>query len=461
EALEKALKTLEEDPVLASGFISFSLRSTKTGEEILQHQGQKSLNVASNMKLVTTASALNILGENYQFKTYLQHDGKIEAGVLKGNLYIKGTGDPTLGSYRMKTTPSFDQLLAQWAAQLRQKEINIIEGNIIADTEAWNNNALPSGWVWGDIGNYYGAAAQALNIADNTYQLYLQPAARIGGEVKVLKTVPTIPDVHFVNRLTTAAAGTGDRAYIDGAPYSNLRFLHGTIPQGGNFVIKGAIPDPAYLIVQKLSKQLQQQGISVKGKALTSLQLLQTKQKLSKERTTLYTHQSPSLSTIIQWVNQYSVNLYAEALYKAIGQALTTEQPTEAIKKHWQLKGLRWKGLQMRDGSGLSPSNGVPTSQMTQMLHLMTKEKHFSTFYDSLPVAGRSGTMASVGGGTLLMNNLRAKTGWMTGVVAFSGYFKTATGEQMCFSISANRFDANYSTMKKKMEKVFLAMIKV
>jgi D-alanyl-D-alanine carboxypeptidase/D-alanyl-D-alanine-endopeptidase (penicillin-binding protein 4) len=170
---------------------------------------------------------------------------------------------------------------------------------------------------------------------------------------------------------------------------------------------------------------------------------------------------SPMLTEIIREINLHSINLYAESLFKQLGKSKNNEKEAGTIIKHyWKDKGMDITGLEIGDGSGLSMKNGVSAYHLAELLSLMSKSSSYDIFYQSLPIAGISGTMGNWLKNTTLQGNLRAKTGSMKGVIAIAGYFTNAQGEKMCFSIIANRYQGTYSQMRKKFEKVFLAMQK-
>ncbi|WP_051295858.1 D-alanyl-D-alanine carboxypeptidase/D-alanyl-D-alanine endopeptidase [Eisenibacter elegans] len=464
EQVQSALQTLVQDSVLRHGMLAVSVRSLRSQEVVVEHQGQLTLNAASVLKAVTTATALELLGSQFSFETTLAYDGRITTqGVLEGNLYLVGGGDPTFASPLMGQ--GLPLALAPFVQAVQRAGIRRIEGQIIADESLFDPNTLPYGWIWGDMGNYYGAPVHALNCLDNSYNLWLKPGATIGDPTEVVKTEPYLPGVVFHNRALTAAAGTGDNCVIYGAPYDQVRYTSGTIPQGGLFKVRGAIPDPGMLLISHLRERLKQQGVEVIGKNNSSRLLAQAGQNLPDTvRTVLYRHRSPALGQVAQVTNWYSVNLYAEAMLKALGreekkQYGDTFAGAKAMKDYWQAQGLDVSGWVLHDGSGLSVSNGITTDLLTGILASMSQRKSYEVFYASLPVAGVSGTLAGMGGSSRIRGNLRAKSGAMTGVLAYAGYFTTATGEPMAFAIISNRHTCNYSTMRQKIETFLAAMV--
>jgi D-alanyl-D-alanine carboxypeptidase/D-alanyl-D-alanine-endopeptidase (penicillin-binding protein 4) len=462
--LENAVTELSSDPLIKHGQVALSIKSTSTGQPILEFNTDKSMVIASNMKVVTTATGMAILGEDFTFKTELQHDGSLETnGILRGNIYITGGGDPTLGSNRVEGSLALNELMDLWANKLWDYGIRQVSGAVIADGEIYNANAIPSGWTWADAGNYYGAPAFGLNFHDNLYYLHFKPGAKVGAATTILQTVPALKEIQFVNEVTTGPAGSGDNAYIYGAPYTSLRYVQGTIPAGVNqFIIKGALPDPAMVCAGLLQQKLLQKGIKT-GSPATTVRLMRIQQKkINNSRKSIYTHPSPALSAIVKETNMESVNLYAEAIIKQLGLKKygdgTTYSGTEAVMNFWQQNGIDINGFFMRDGSGLSRNNSIRASVLTDILNQCAKAPFFPSLYASLPIAGVSGTMKNTGRGTAAVRNIHAKTGSLERVMSFSGYFTTRSGNMLSFALIANDYAGDNTPMRKKMERLMALM---
>lgn len=453
QKLQKALEELEKDSILNNGYVGFCLKNISTRQVVFEKNSKKTMLIASCMKLFSTATALEILGKDYTFKTQLAYTGKIESGVLQGDLYIIGGGDPTLGSPDFPNKPNANQVFETWANNLKRLGIKEIQGKIIGNGSYFSQNATPAGWIWEDMGNYYGSAVYGLNIHDNEYKLLLKPSTTLGEEVKILGTEPVLPFLNFKGSIKTAAKGTGDNAYIDGYVMHNDRFLSGTIPQTDSFFIKGALPNPAYTTAYLLHQYLNKKSIKVAQEPSFSYD------SVPNEAINLLEIKSPTLAEIVREINLFSINLYAEGIFKQIGKSKNTEKEVgKIIQDYWKEKGMDISGLEIGDGSGLSMKNGVSAYHLAELLSLMSKSSSYDVFNQSLPIAGISGTMTNWLKSTILQGNLRAKTGSMKGVIAIAGYFTNAQGEKMSFAIIANRYQGTYSQMRKKFEKVFLAM---
>ncbi len=453
---------LDADSVMRYGNLAVSIKSVKSKQVVLEQNAHQAMIIASNLKLVTTLTALEVLGADFQFKTELQYDGTLTDGTLNGNLYIRGGGDPTLGSDRVGGSLDLDALMTLLADKVQKAGIRRIHGNIIADDEFFNENVIPNGWTWSDIGNYYGAAAFGLNMNDNLYTLYFEPGKTVGAPTRLIRSDPNMPDITFVNEVSTGPYGSGDQSYIFGAPYTYYRVMQGTIPLGKTFVVRGSLPDPPLFTAQKLRNALASKAIPITQTA-TSLRILrQQKTYKPTARVTFYTHLSPKLDKIVEQTNLRSMNLYAETLLKMIGvkklSKSTAWESTQVVADFWEKKNLNMGGFFMRDGSGLSRSNSLTTSFMTDLLVFAADKPYFDHFYRSLPIAGMSGTMKSLGEGTAAEGNLRAKTGTLDRVSSYSGYFRTQSGELMAFSLIFNDFSGKDKDFRKKAEKILVLL---
>lgn len=375
---------------------------SRTGKVLFDENGQKSVIPASNMKVVTTAAALFILGPEARFETHLQYDGSIDKeGVLHGNLYIRGGGDPCLGSDRIEGSMSWQKQIEAWGEAVAILGIKRIEGGVIADASKWERALAAPGWSWEDLGNYYGAGASALTFHENLYHLFFKPGEKIGDAATILRLDPPLANLTFLNEVKTGPVGSGDCACIYGSEFSNTQFLRGTVPAGlSEFSIKGAIPDPASICFSFLSRELEKRGIVSERKELKS-----------GERVIFHTTYSPPVKEIVYWINQKSINLFSEHLLKKMGEVVLGEGSTEAgvkaVSDFWKAQGVDMEGFNMADGSGLSRKNILNAKQLVSILLKMKKSEFASVFTDSLPV--KSG-------------KCRAKTGFMSFVRGYAGY---------------------------------------
>lgn len=461
--LKKAIANLQNAEGMANSSYGICVMNAATGDIIAQHDMNRSLPTASTMKIITTATALSLLGENYQYKTTIEYDGEIVEGVLNGNVYIKGTGDPSLGSDRFGEGYSMNYILKVWAEELKKKGIRKINGKVIGDATLFSSQTIPDYWPWADIGNYYGTGATGLSLNENMYKIHLKTGKKEGDPVQLLGWEESMKHLTFMNELKTGEAGSGDNSYIYGAPYTTLRYIRGTLPPNeDDFVIKGSVPNSEGYCAEMFCDKLAELGVATTmGTGSMTLDKLEGKA-YNKPRSPIYVQNSPNLKDIVYWTNQKSVNLFAECLLSTIGLAKTgvasTKSGIEEVWKFWEKKGIPTEGMFLMDGSGLSPNNCVTAYQMTAILRKMTTEPVFGNFLNSLPIAGKTGTLASMCKETAAEGKIQAKSGYMSRVRTYAGYATTKSGKRLCFTIFTHNYTDSAKKMRERIEELFVKM---
>ncbi len=461
--LEKQIKNLANDPALQYGQLSVCVIDVASGKTIASHEAKRSLIPASSLKVVTTATAIGLLGANFRFKTQLEYDGTITAGELNGNLYLKGFGDPSLASDHYDGAMDMKTLLQTITAVVAKKGIQRIRGAIVGDASFYPTAVNGRSWLWEDIGNYYAAGAWGLNFHENRYFLHFQQTSKLGASPKIKSVEPAVPNLLLLNEIIAAAKGTGDNAYLYGSPLSYTRFVRGTIPIGtGTFTIKGAIPDPPFFAAYHLMNSLENAGIQTEKLATTQFE--RTRQGLpTAKRQILYTHQSPPLSELVEETNLKSLNLYCESFLRSMGKKAGKEASAEAglaaIYDFWKARGLKLDGCFLEDGSGLSVRNAVSSYHLASIMRKIAKDDQlFTPIYASLPRAGETGSLKYILKGTAAVKKLRAKSGGMKRVRSYTGYAKTKSGKLLAFSMIANNFTGESAHVRSLMAKVMAAM---
>ena len=429
------------DSSMIHASVSLCIADAESGNIISQYNPEKSLTQASLLKLITTATALEKLGKDYTFKTSLGYTGKIKKGSkkLEGDIVIKGGGDPTLGS---ENFPEFNEgLIDKWIKDIKALGIKKIAGRIIADDSYYDYEPVPAGWSWEDIGNYYGAGAYGLSISDNTLQIHFKTSGN--GSLPVITNIfPEGSGIEFTNYLT--ASGTEDNGYFFSAPFSNKGWITGTIPENKeDFILKGSIPDPPLFLAKTLSEKLAAAGVKVNGKPATTRIMPEDK---PGNFTLVSETISPPLSAIIEVLNHKSVNLYAEHLIKELGKIFknsgTTAAGVEVVKEFLDSTGIKTDGMFIEDGSGLSPGDAVNSAAMVKLLLYMKRNgKFFDDYLRSLPEAGKEGTLKNYFKDQVFESRLKVKSGSMTRVRSYAGYFTTLAGKEMIFCIIVNNYD--------------------
>lgn len=458
-SIDKAFSVLESDPDLKNASISFYVYDAKNKVEVSSHHAEQSLVTASTMKVITTATALDMLGSWHKFETKLGYDGYIDSNcTLHGNLYVIGGGDPTLGSKYFDD----ENFMLQWVDEIAKLGIHHIDGKIVGDATYFSDEYVPSTWGWGDMGNYYGSGVSGLSVYDNTVTFTFDAGSNNNDSTHVVCFEPYSPDLRIDNRVK-AGDTEKDEAYIYGGPYDPYRVIKGRIPKGSkDFDVRGAMHDPAYVAAFELETYLFRYGITTSSSATTVRRdrldgILDTTQ-----RTIFFTHESPSVSQIVYWTNLISNNLFAEHLLKHIGVSRyhdgSVYSSTLAVSNYWSDKGVDMTGFSMNDGSGLSRANAVSAKHLVDILTKMKSSKYFDSFYSSLPNCGKTGTLKSYGKGTKIYGNLRAKSGTMTRVKSYAGYVKSANGKDLVFAIIVNNHNCSTYDIGKKLEKLMISL---
>jgi serine-type D-Ala-D-Ala carboxypeptidase/endopeptidase (penicillin-binding protein 4) len=459
--VQHAIDALKSDPAFRHASWGVCVIRTSDARVIGEYNAEQVLVPASAMKIATTFPAWSMLGKDFRFKTLLEYDGIIhDEGILEGSIYIKGDGDPALGSDRFKETAP-DKILDRWAAAINRRGIREVKGSIIADASIYNGQMIPPDWIWGDIGNYYGAGCSGLNFHENYYNVIFKPGQNVNENAKILRIEPPLQGMEIDNRVTTGPAGSGDKVVIYGSPNSVVRLMEGTVPvDSSEFRVKGSMPDPALFTAQYFSDHLAKNDITVDHAATTISLLQKNGNHISSTWTCLDTCKSPALGEIIRETHYKSVNTFCEALLMKVGQMKgkggNTESGIAVIRKFWQDKGLDISGMEMKDASGLSPLNRFSPRQLAGMMQIIAREDSNREFTGTLNLAGRSGDLKNLFIGSAAENRLRAKSGFMTNVRAYTGIVKNTKGEELAFCIIVNHYEGSTAGLKSRLEKLMI-----
>ncbi len=427
----QSLQNFLNTPELRQSNIGIYIKNNTTGQVIADFRSEHVIPPASTQKILTSATALCLLGSDFRFSTFLETDGTIEDGTLKGNLYIRGTGDPTLGSQKVG-----DQMfLYKWVQALRKKGIRRIEGSVISDASFFDGDAVNPQWIWEDIGNYYAPGIFALPYLDNTMNVQLRSAA-IGSVAEVVKTFPEVEGMIFENHIRCTEI-TYDGAYVHGLPYSNVRYLTGSVPSNrGIFGVKGDLPNPPLLLAKHFTNRLREGGIEVTEEPGYMTETNNSTRQL------LYTHLSEPLSEILREVNQNSNNLYAEQIYRYLGSMIATpctlQNSLITMQNCWRNRGISLQNTFIFDGCGLAPQDAVSAQTLVRILDFMLHSTEKDVFFLSLPVAGESGTLKNFLAKTPLQGKVVAKSGTTSRIKSYAGYITLKDESVITFAIIVN-----------------------
>ncbi|MFK7849157.1 MAG: D-alanyl-D-alanine carboxypeptidase/D-alanyl-D-alanine-endopeptidase [Rhodothermales bacterium] len=456
ELQEKIAKMLGEEQ-FDNAIWGAKIVNIQSGEVLFEQHAEKSLMPASNAKLYTTAAALDLLGADFRYETVLFSDGPIQNGVLKGNLIIRGSGDPTIGARYVDGDPAL--VFRNWARALRNLNITQIEGDIIGDDDLFDDLLLGYGWSWDDEPYYYSAEIGALTFYDNSIRFILE--GQHVDEPGKLRWEPF--NTSYVDVVNSSITVHPDSS--DDIEYSRRRNFN-TIEAIGE--IYPAEIDTSYITVSNPTKYfthvlrevLVQEGIVVKGRPV-DVDELSIKPKYNRAEQ-LLVHRSPPLSEIIVILNKESQNLYAELLIRTIGvlmpvagkdkETSSAEMGVFSAKETYGRARMDTSLIKLLDGSGLSRMNLVTANMTADLLKYMWNHRDKEVreaYYNSLPIGGIDGTLEDRFRRSPTFRNVRAKTGTLTGASSLSGYVSTAAGTPVLFVLMCNNYTVKTSAVRR------------
>ena len=462
--VKKVLKEILSDSDFKNAGFAFYAFDWQKRKVISAINPDKSMIPASNQKLITTATMLELYGPDFRFSTRLEYTGHIDtvSGILHGNIVIRGGGDPTLGSEYFDTTKN-GQFLDLWVDAIQKSGIDSIAGAIIADPGIYDDNMVPLTWSWNNMGRDYGAGACGLTIYDNSLTILFNTIGNVGDSVIITGTLPEIPRLKFDNAAIIDSISYNNLG-VFGTPYSPVRYLQGSLPINKTRIeIKTTMPNPAYIAACELSRRLRENGIAA-GNSAKTVKMLREKGKNIESSGKLITELlSLPYSEIMRETNTNSNNLYAEHFMKHIGLKIcnnsSTEKAANEVVSFWKSKGINTKGMTLFDGSGLSRFDCFTPRQIVQILtYMKDSSQYFDYYYNSLPIGGKTGTLKNMFKDFALAQQIRAKSGTVSRVKAYAGYIKTVSGKDIVFSMVANNFTCSTSETNKKLEKLMVAL---
>lgn len=396
--------------------VGICILDVETEEEVYASHAEQFFVPASLQKIPLSVTAFSILGNDFRFETTLAYEGVIdEQGVLRGNLLVQGGGDPTL------SLTIFDE----WEESLKKHGLHSIEGKIIVDTSIFETAMASPFWYFEDLGNYFGAGACGLTINKNSYKITFKPGKKEGDPATVLQIDPPIPYLTFQNEMATGAAGSGDQAYVFGSEYSPVQFYRGTVPlDHETFTIKAAIPDPALFCGMTLAAKIH---------ASKGVEVVKTKRSHTPQSHVLHQKQSPPMKQILEDLNHFSINLYAEHLLKTIGHGVATQglKKMEAFLKESAVP------AHVRDAAGIARTNLITPKGFSKLLCAIRKNPLYEPVYASFPLTGQ-GNLASFP--LVPYASIRAKTGRMNMTCNLGGYIKLNSGKEFAFCVCCNNY---------------------
>ena len=420
---------------LKGAVVGISVRDAKSGMVIYQKNGDTRLRPASSMKLVTSAAALRLLGDDYRFKTEVYADRKARNGVLSGNLYVKGYGDPTL------MIADLDRI----SEQLKNMGINRIKGNLVGDDTWYDDTRLSLDLPWSDEQEYYGAQISGLTLSPDTdYDagtviIQVTPAAKEGKSPSITVT-PQTSYVKIHNEAKTGKPDSKKSINITRKHGTNHLYITGNIPKDGSASKSWiAVEQPTGYTLDVFKRSLAKAGIKVNGKEVAG--------KLRPGAVKLAEDQSPPLKEIMNPYLKLSNNTISEVIVKEVGRVKGKEgswdEGLSIIESNYEALSISEHDILMRDGSGVSHVSLITPNTLSNLLYKAQSEPWYDVYFDSLPVAGISdrtvgGTLRNRMKGTPAEGIIVAKTGSISTVSSLSGYVKGANENKYTFSIVIN-----------------------
>jgi D-alanyl-D-alanine carboxypeptidase/D-alanyl-D-alanine-endopeptidase (penicillin-binding protein 4) len=429
-----------DDPRYDGSRVSVVVRSAETGELLYTRDADSRMLPASNTKLFTSAAAMDLLGPDYRFDTSVLTDGDRSGHTLRGDLFLRGGGDPTLlaDDYR------------ELAGRLADRGITRVRGDLVADDSFFDDQLLGSDWAWDDEPFYYAAPVSALSVAPNTdYDagtviIEGRPGPQVGAPAR-LRVIPATSAVRVVNDVVTRPEDAGTSYSVERRHGSDVIVVSGQIALGeGPFQDWSSVEDPTPYAADVFRRALGREGIELTGRIRYDTTPADA-DRLARLR-------SMTVGELLTPFMKLSNNGHAEVLVRTIGHELagdgSWDAGLEAIAAQLPDYEVDPDVLAMYDGSGLSRRDLIPAEQIANLLVAVQDESWFDTWYDALPIAGNpdrfvGGTLRSRMVDTAAANNLHAKTGSLTGVSALSGYVTDADGELLVFSIVSNNYLAS------------------
>lgn len=416
-----------------------------SGTILTGYNNKKLVRPASNLKLLTSAAILDQLGPDFQYETYVYGVGKKVKNVWKGDIIIRGSGDPSI-SGRFYMDQGF-YVFEKFYRALDSLGIQVIEGNLIGNDSYFDQQPYPKGWSWEDLSFYYGVETSALSFNENAVDLEVFANDKVG-EMPSIQWFPFDTDyVEFINEQTISPAYTEYDEFYRRMLGTNTIILRSKLPKGYYERESLSIMNATHFFMDTFEKYLEDGKIKLTGQVILDNQ---PRDWGSAHYQILTKHTSVPLSRMLKIMNTKSSNFYTEMMLKtAAAEKYDTQGSTDLgismVKEFANRTGMDTTKIVMNDGSGLSPSTLMTPDDLTLLLVKMQTNPWFETYRQSLATAGSEGSLEHRFRSTPLAGNLIGKTGYVSGVRTLSGYMKTASQRKVIFTISTNNYSGKTS----------------
>jgi D-alanyl-D-alanine carboxypeptidase/D-alanyl-D-alanine-endopeptidase (penicillin-binding protein 4) len=453
--LAQRIETILRRPEARRGHWGIEVVRLKDGKVLYTRNAEQLFLPASNMKMFTTAAAVEKLGPDFRFRTTVEIEAPPDGAGRVANLFLVGRGDPNLGHRVLPDRPRpvneepADAVLQKLAGQVAAKGVREITGNLVADDTHFLFEPFSRGWEEDDLQWGYGAPVTALAFNDNALLIRFAPGAVVGGKARI--DLEPSPDYYKLNnQLETAPAGTRNRIYVERKNGSKQLDVWGEIALDADEDEDSvSIDDPPRFAAELFRRALEARGITVRGQVevrqVTRVEAATRPDTFpqSPARVTLAEHVSEPLAEEIKTINKFSHNLHVEMLLRTLGAEVkqygSMTVGLEVLGEFAREAGIEQDEAIFADGSGLSRHSLIAPRATIKLLRHMAKSPRFETFLASLPVAGVDGTLDERLTGSAIRGRVRAKTGTMEHVNALSGYVDLPSGERLAFSIVGNK----------------------
>ena len=430
QSLAQQIESLLQDGRTTQAFWGVSIYDLDADSLVYRRNSDRGFLPASNQKLFTTAAALDLLGPTYRYDTTLRFKGTTADSVMRGDLWLQGSGDPTFGS----TAQGRSDPLRAWAERLADMGVRRIEGRLLGDDEAFRDDFYPDGWnvnyLTRDKGEQIGVRASGLSYRDNSVPVRVE-ATRPGAP----PTVRVLPEgaVTYDNRAVTSSRWRGSTLLINRVFSTNRLVLTGSVARSYAGVRNVPVSDPTAFTLRVFRERLREAGIET-DLALVDLDSLQTRPEAGPP---LFVALSPPLADIVRIINKQSDNFYAEQVFRTYGWGGSARGGARRTERFLRRAGINPRPLTITDGSGLSRKNLITPRALRKLLVHMDAHAARDAFLASLPRGGERNTTLQ---GRLAQTGVQAKTGSLSFVRALSGYVLQADGTRMAFVLFANNY---------------------
>jgi D-alanyl-D-alanine carboxypeptidase/D-alanyl-D-alanine-endopeptidase (penicillin-binding protein 4) len=450
-ALRAFIDSMADGPDYQNAHLGILVVDPSRGDTLYSRNAGKLFMPASNMKILTSSTALTQLGPDYRFKTYFATRGTLTNGTLDGDLLVIGRGDPSVSDHMLGDAMIPLRLIAD---SIAARGIRHITGRVLPYGDAFPGDVFGFGWTYADFEDSYSAPIDELLFNEGFSEAKIRGATAPGAPATVaIRPASTVP--RFTSAVTTVARRTGDSTGAKTVDVSSRKDsvtwaerIAGQIGVGDTTTIELVHHNPDDAYVAAMAEALESRGVSVGGAAISTSGKIDTVATLS----------SPPLSEVLKALMKPSQNQIAEMLFRTIalekfgsGRADSAASAVRAQIAQW---GVPTSETVIRDGSGLSRYDYVTPRTLVRILDAMRRSPNFKTYYDALPIAGVDGTIRSRMKGTPAENNVHAKTGTVAQSRSLSGYVTTADGRMLIFSFLSNNFTVSNRAIERVQDAV-------